>query len=92
MAIVGKVVIGFILFGKLELNKLAIGVGMIFWGEVGLVFVGVGVVSGVLDFVIDVVIIVMVIVIIFVVFFWLWVVFEGVKKEEVLEKLVFILD
>jgi Kef-type K+ transport system membrane component KefB len=36
-------------FGQPEINRLAIGVGMIPRGEVGLVFVGVGSTSGVLS-------------------------------------------
>jgi Kef-type K+ transport system membrane component KefB len=49
VAIIGKVITGFTLFNKPELNKLAIGVGMIPRGEVGLVFAGVGASSGVLS-------------------------------------------
>lgn len=48
VAILGKVITGFTLFNQPELNKLAIGVGMIPRGEVGLVFAGVGASSGVL--------------------------------------------
>jgi Kef-type K+ transport system membrane component KefB len=48
VAIFGKVVTGFTLFGKEPLNRLAIGVGMIPRGEVGLVFAGVGAASGAL--------------------------------------------
>ncbi|NJN73841.1 MAG: cation:proton antiporter [Limnothrix sp. RL_2_0] len=48
VAIAGKVVTGFTLIGKSDLNKLAIGVGMIPRGEVGLVFAGVGSASGAL--------------------------------------------
>ncbi|MEC4982725.1 MAG: cation:proton antiporter [Oscillatoria sp. PMC 1068.18] len=49
VAIVGKVITGFTLFGQPDLNKLAIGVGMIPRGEVGLVFAGVGAASGALS-------------------------------------------
>jgi len=49
VAIIGKVITGFTLFNQPELNKLAIGVGMIPRGEVGLVFAGVGASSGVLS-------------------------------------------
>lgn len=49
VAIVGKVITGFTLWGQPELNKLAIGVGMIPRGEVGLVFLGVGASSGALS-------------------------------------------
>ncbi|MBE9240247.1 cation:proton antiporter [Synechocystis salina] len=86
VAIVGKVVTGFTLFGKSELNKLAIGVGMIPRGEVGLVFAGVGAASGALDPATDAAIIVMVIVTTFVAPPWLRAVFEGAKKEEAQEK------
>ncbi len=60
-AIVGKIVTGFTLWGQPNLNKLAIGVGMIPRGEVGLVFAGVGSASGALDLATDAAIIVMVI-------------------------------
>ena len=48
VAIIGKVITGFTVFGPDKLNKLAIGVGMIPRGEVGLVFAGVGSASGAL--------------------------------------------
>jgi len=49
IAILGKVVTGFTVFTKEPMNRLAIGVGMIPRGEVGLVFLGVGAASGVLS-------------------------------------------
>ena len=49
VAIVGKVVTGLFVFGQPGINRLAIGVGMIPRGEVGLVFLGVGSASGVLS-------------------------------------------
>jgi Kef-type K+ transport system membrane component KefB len=49
VAIIGKVITGFTVFGQEKLNKLAIGVGMIPRGEVGLVFAGVGSASGALS-------------------------------------------
>lgn len=61
VAIIGKVVTGYTLWGQPNLNKLAIGVGMIPRGEVGLVFAGVGSASGALDPATDAAIIVMVI-------------------------------
>lgn len=61
VAIIGKVVTGYTLWGQPTLNKLAIGVGMIPRGEVGLVFAGVGSASGALDPATDAAIIVMVI-------------------------------
>ncbi len=61
VAIVGKVVTGWAVFGKPGVNRLAIGVGMIPRGEVGLVFAGIGAASGVLDKPLEAAIIVMVI-------------------------------
>ena len=61
VAILGKVIAGFAVFGNPELNKLAIGVGMIPRGEVGLVFAGVGSASGALSEATEAAIIVMVI-------------------------------
>ncbi len=61
IAIIGKVVTGFMVFGQEGVNRLAIGVGMIPRGEVGLVFAGVGAASGVLSESLDAAIIVMVI-------------------------------
>lgn len=60
VAIVGKVVTGFTVFGQ-PLNRLAIGVGMIPRGEVGLVFASFGATSGVLSDSLQAAIIVMVI-------------------------------
>ncbi|MEB3268496.1 MAG: cation:proton antiporter [Leptolyngbya sp.] len=61
VAIVGKVVTGFAVFGQPDINRLAIGVGMVPRGEVGLVFAGVGSASGVLSESLEAAIIVMVI-------------------------------
>jgi Kef-type K+ transport system membrane component KefB len=61
VAIVGKVITGFTVFGQPNLNRLAIGVGMIPRGEVGLVFAGVGSASGALSDATEAAIIVMVI-------------------------------
>ncbi|MFZ9739723.1 MAG: cation:proton antiporter [Prochlorotrichaceae cyanobacterium] len=61
VAIVGKVVTGWTVFGQPNINRLAIGVGMIPRGEVGLVFAGIGSASGVLDKPLEAAIIVMVI-------------------------------
>ena len=49
IAIIGKVITGLAVFGQPGINRLAIGVGMIPRGEVGLVFAGVGAASGVLS-------------------------------------------
>ncbi len=61
VAIIGKVVAGFTIWGEENINKLAIGVGMIPRGEVGLVFAGVGSASGALSPATEAAIIVMVI-------------------------------
>ena len=61
VAIVGKLVTGWAVWGKPGINRLAIGIGMIPRGEVGLVFAGIGSASGVLDRPLEAAIIVMVI-------------------------------
>ena len=61
VAIVGKIVTGWAVFGQPGINRLAIGVGMIPRGEVGLVFAGIGSASGVLDKPLEAAIIIMVI-------------------------------
>ena len=61
VAIVGKVVTGWVVFGIPNVNRLAIGVGMVPRGEVGLVFAAIGSASGVLTKPLEVSIIIMVI-------------------------------
>lgn len=61
VAIVGKLITGWAVFGQPEINRVAIGVGMIPRGEVGLVFAGIGSASGVLDKPLEAAIIIMVI-------------------------------
>lgn len=61
IAIFGKLVTGWAVFGQPGINRLAIGVGMIPRGEVGLVFAGIGAASGVLDKPLEAAIITMVI-------------------------------
>ncbi|MEM9136497.1 MAG: cation:proton antiporter, partial [Cyanobacteria bacterium P01_F01_bin.42] len=62
VAIIGKIVTGWSIIGNKEpINRLAIGVGMIPRGEVGLVFAGIGTASGVLSASLQAAIIVMVI-------------------------------
>lgn len=61
VAFVGKVLTGFAVFGQPGINRLAVGIGMVPRGEVGLVFAGVGAASGVLSESLDAAIIVMVI-------------------------------
>ena len=67
-------------FGKSEVNKYAIGVGMIPRGEVGLVFAGVGAASGALPESLDAAIIVMVIVTTFIAPLWLRSAFQGAEE------------
>ena len=62
IAIVGKLVTGWVVFGQPGINRLAIGVGMIPRGEVGLVFAGIGSASGAIAKPLEVAIIVMVII------------------------------
>ena len=71
---------GFTVFGQPDLNKVAIGVGMIPRGEVGLVFVAVGASSGVLTSSLEAGIVVMVIATTFVAPALLGVVFESNEK------------
>ncbi len=66
VAIIGKVITGLTIFGKPGINRLAVGIGMIPRGEVGLVFVSVGAASGALDKSTEAAIIMMVIVTTFV--------------------------
>ncbi|MDX1976411.1 MAG: cation:proton antiporter [Pseudanabaenaceae cyanobacterium bins.68] len=61
VALIGKVVTGWVVFGIPGVNRLAIGIGMIPRGEVGLVFAGIGSASGVLDKPLQAAIIIMVI-------------------------------
>jgi Kef-type K+ transport system membrane component KefB len=62
VAILGKVATGLAVFGKEKMNRLAIGVGMIPRGEVGLVFAGVGAASGILSDALNAAIVMMVII------------------------------
>jgi Kef-type K+ transport system membrane component KefB len=61
VAILGKIVTGWSVFGQDKVNRIAIGVGMIPRGEVGLVFAGVGSASGVLSPALNAAVIMMVI-------------------------------
>lgn len=61
VAIIGKVITGWVVFGIPNVNRLGIGIGMIPRGEVGLVFAGIGTASGVLSKPLEVAIIIMVI-------------------------------
>ncbi|MEO1634408.1 MAG: cation:proton antiporter [Cyanobacteria bacterium J06631_9] len=66
VAIAGKVAAGYCLFTKDNVNRLAIGAGMVTRGEVGLVFAGLGAAAGVVTGAINVAIVLMVIVTTFV--------------------------
>jgi Kef-type K+ transport system membrane component KefB len=81
VAIIGKVVTGLAVFGQPGVNRLAIGVGMIPRGEVGLVFVGVGSATGVLSKPLEAAIIVMVILTTFLAPALLRVVFQKGEEE-----------
>lgn len=61
VAIIGKVITGWVVFGIPNINRLAIGIGMVPRGEVGLVFAGIGTASGAIDKPLEVAIIIMVI-------------------------------
>ena len=85
VAILGKVACGFSVFGLGPINRLAIGVGMVPRGEVGLVFASVGSASGALSPALDVAIILMVILTTFLAPPLLRVVFGEAEVEEVSE-------
>ncbi|NEP05716.1 MAG: cation:proton antiporter [Okeania sp. SIO2G4] len=85
VAIVGKVACGFSVFGLDNINRLAVGVGMVPRGEVGLVFASVGSASGALSPALDVAIILMVIITTFLAPPLLRVVFGEGEAEEVTE-------
>lgn len=80
IAIIGKVVTGWAVFGQPGINRLAIGVGMIPRGEVGLVFAGIGSASGVLSKPLEAAIIIMVILTTFLAPPFLRVAFGGSEK------------
>ncbi len=85
VAIIGKMVTGLAVFGQPDLNKLAIGVGMIPRGEVGLVFAGVGAASGALNQSTEAAIIMMVITTTFVAPPFLRLVFQEPKKKIIVD-------
>lgn len=87
VAILGKVVTGWSVFGQAPINRLAIGVGMIPRGEVGLVFAGIGSASGVLSKPLEAAIIIMVILTTFLAPPFLRFAFgETAKSEEAVEQ------
>jgi len=83
VAILGKVVTGATVWGKEKINRLAIGVGMIPRGEVGLVFAGIGAASGALSPPLQAAIIMMVILTTFLAPPWLRIVFNDPTPTEV---------
>ena len=83
VAIFSKLITGWVVIGKEKINRLAIGIGMIPRGEVGLVFAGIAEASGVLDKPLQAAIIIMVIVTTFVAPPLLRIAFP---KEELTEK------
>jgi Kef-type K+ transport system membrane component KefB len=83
VAIVGKVVTGWTTFGQPTLNRLAIGIGMVPRGEVGLVFAGIGSASGVLTKPLEAAIIIMVRATTFLAPPFLRVAFKGTEAETV---------
>ncbi|MDY6938119.1 MAG: cation:proton antiporter [Cyanobacteriota bacterium] len=86
VAIVGKVVTGFTVFGQPDIQRLGIGVGMIPRGEVGLVFAGVGAASGVLSESLQAAVIVMVILTTFIAPPWLRLVFADSDRVEAVQE------
>jgi len=82
VAIIGKLVTGWAVFGKEKVNRLAIGIGMIPRGEVGLVFAGIGAASGVLDKPLQAAIIIMVILTTFIAPPLLRFAFQGEETQE----------
>jgi Kef-type K+ transport system membrane component KefB len=82
VAIIGKVITGWAIIGKEKINRLAIGIGMIPRGEVGLVFAGIGAASGVLDKPLQAAIIIMVILTTFIAPPLLRFAFDGTEVEE----------
>ncbi|WP_315785228.1 cation:proton antiporter [Fischerella sp. JS2] len=86
VAIIGKIVTGWSVFGQPGVNRLAIGVGMIPRGEVGLVFLGIGAASGAIDKPLQAAIIIMVILTTFLAPPFLRLAFkQSVETEELVE-------
>lgn len=85
VAILGKVITGWAVFGQEKINRFAIGVGMVPRGEVGLVFAGIGSASGVLDKPLEAAIIIMVILTTFIAPPFLRIAFKGQDASQVAE-------
>ena len=88
IAIIGKLMTGWAVFGQPQINRLAIGVGMIPRGEVGLVFAGIGAASGVLDKPLEAAIIIMVILTTFLAPPFLRYAFKGQEEAQPIESAV----
>jgi Kef-type K+ transport system membrane component KefB len=86
VAIIGKLVTGWTFIGQPQINRLAIGVGMIPRGEVGLVFAGIGSASGVLSKPLEAAIIIMVILTTFLAPPFLRVAFKGSPEAAEIEE------
>jgi Kef-type K+ transport system membrane component KefB len=86
VAIIGKLVTGWTIFGQPQINRFAIGVGMIPRGEVGLVFAGIGSASGVLSKPLEAAIIIMVILTTFLAPPFLRVAFKGSPEAAEIEE------
>ncbi|MEQ8959683.1 MAG: cation:proton antiporter [Coleofasciculus sp. C2-GNP5-27] len=86
VAIIGKLVTGWTVIGQPQINRFAIGVGMIPRGEVGLVFAGIGSASGVLSKPLEAAIIIMVILTTFLAPPFLRVAFKGSPEAAEIEE------
>ncbi|MEQ9001606.1 MAG: cation:proton antiporter [Coleofasciculus sp. B1-GNL1-01] len=86
VAIIGKLVTGWTFIGQPQINRFAIGVGMIPRGEVGLVFAGIGSASGVLSKPLEAAIIIMVILTTFLAPPFLRVAFKGSPEAAEVEE------
>ncbi|MEQ8466387.1 MAG: cation:proton antiporter [Coleofasciculus sp. E1-EBD-02] len=86
VAIIGKLITGWTFIGQPQINRFAIGVGMIPRGEVGLVFAGIGSASGVLSKPLEAAIIIMVILTTFLAPPFLRVAFKGSPEAAEVEE------
>ncbi|WP_446364367.1 cation:proton antiporter [Coleofasciculus sp. G3-WIS-01] len=86
VAIIGKLITGWTFIGQPQINRFAIGVGMIPRGEVGLVFAGIGSASGVLSKPLEAAIIIMVILTTFLAPPFLRIAFKGSPESAEIEE------
>ncbi|WP_446339245.1 cation:proton antiporter [Coleofasciculus sp. G1-WW12-02] len=86
VAIIGKLITGWTFIGQPQINRFAIGVGMIPRGEVGLVFAGIGSASGVLSKPLEAAIIIMVILTTFLAPPFLRIAFKGSPEAAEIEE------